>query len=472
MIHLSNLKSEAAFMIKVLIVDDDQLVRKGLMFAMPWSDFDMKVVGEANNGKKALEFLENETVNLIITDLNMPVMSGIEFMRTARKLYPKISIAVLTLHQDFESIQEALRLGAIDFITKVELESEKFNLVLERIYSRINKEQKEDAHPTNNAYFKTDAGFALLFEKEQQSGSCMQHIQDSHKLQIQQIDQSLWFCIPNHGTALEEIREELSQKVDGSMLEVNGIKDRFCNHVYRLLLNYRDRLYFYEYTNHKGILIKSIEDIEKESRHEQKNKGTVKKNLFSYKWVYEDEQLADVLAEMERLQLSSEEWNNLILEMMDKWKEKYPFIKIDFIEPIAFSKWNDVKSLLKNFRDVVKVTAGNRYAVEVVNSILRGLRLIQDKLNENLTADEIAKSVNMSKSYFHKCFKDIVGKSFNQYVRESRIEKAKLIIEQSNEPIQIIAEKIGYLDEKYFSKVFREQTGFLPSEYRKRHRKG
>ena len=132
-------------MIDVLIVDDDQLVRKGLMLAMPWDRFDMRIVGEAGNGEKALEFLSENHVDLLITDLAMPVMSGIELIRTTRKLYPDLPIAVLTLHQDFEYIQEALRLGAIDYIAKVQLEKERFEEVLGRIHDRIQADRRNDS---------------------------------------------------------------------------------------------------------------------------------------------------------------------------------------------------------------------------------------------------------------------------------------------------------------------------------------
>lgn len=78
-------------MIKVLIVDDDKLVRKGISSAMPWNEFNMEVVGEASNGAKALDFLETQPVDLMLTDLAMPVMSGIELMRTARQLLSRTS---------------------------------------------------------------------------------------------------------------------------------------------------------------------------------------------------------------------------------------------------------------------------------------------------------------------------------------------------------------------------------------------
>src|SRR5690606_32803069 len=120
-------------MIRVLIVDDEKIVRKGIATFMPWQDYGMVVVGEANNGEKALQFMENNEIDLLLTDLSMPVMSGIELMREVRQKYPNVQIVVLTLHQTFEYAQEALRLGAIDYISKTQLEQEQFEDVLERI---------------------------------------------------------------------------------------------------------------------------------------------------------------------------------------------------------------------------------------------------------------------------------------------------------------------------------------------------
>lgn len=99
-----------------------------------------------------MEFLESNRVDLLLTDLAMPVMSGIELIKKVRKEFSHIYTVVLTLHQDFEYIQEALRLGAIDYIAKVQLEKERFEEVLERIYNRIMQEQKRD--PNANELFQ------------------------------------------------------------------------------------------------------------------------------------------------------------------------------------------------------------------------------------------------------------------------------------------------------------------------------
>ncbi|WP_320967309.1 response regulator [Hungatella sp.] len=109
---------------KVLIVDDDKLTRKGLIASMPWDKYEMEIVGEAGNGVAALEFLMENQTDLVLCDLEMPLMSGLELIQKVQILYPHIKFAVLTVHSDFGYIQQALRLGAIDYIAKVLIEQE------------------------------------------------------------------------------------------------------------------------------------------------------------------------------------------------------------------------------------------------------------------------------------------------------------------------------------------------------------
>ncbi|MNR32770.1 Bifunctional transcriptional activator/DNA repair enzyme AdaA [compost metagenome] len=73
----------------------------------------------------------------------------------------------------------------------------------------------------------------------------------------------------------------------------------------------------------------------------------------------------------------------------------------------------------------------------------------------------------MSRSYFSRCFRDIAGKTFNDFVREVRVNHAKNMLVQTGKSIGWIATQAGYPNEKYFSKVFRELTGMLPGEFRK-----
>ncbi|WP_168118555.1 response regulator [Paenibacillus sp. HB172176] len=124
-------------MIRVLIVDDDKLARKGLISIMPWSNHDMVVVGEAANGAKALEFMERHEVDLMFVDLSMPVMSGMELLQVARQRFPGLHSVILSFHEEFENVQTAYRMGVLDYISKVRLESEDDEQILTRIQQQI-----------------------------------------------------------------------------------------------------------------------------------------------------------------------------------------------------------------------------------------------------------------------------------------------------------------------------------------------
>jgi two-component system, response regulator YesN len=258
-------------MIKVMVVDDDHLVRKGFITMMPWREHNLEVVGEAGNGKKALEFLENNQVDLLITDLAMPVMSGIDLMRCVKEQYKDIKMVVLTFHQDFELIQEALRLGALDYITKVELEHEQMDEVLRRIVGKM-KEQNIRTRDTK--------------------------------------------------------------------VEIRG-----------------------------------------NSSFAEDDEGP--------------------------------------------------------------------------------------YSTEVKASIWKAVEIIHQEFQTELLLPDIAKRVTMSRSYFSRCFRDIAGKTYNDYIREVRVNHAKVMLRQTGKTIGWIATQAGYPNEKYFSKVFRELTGMLPGEFRK-----
>ncbi|WP_136607684.1 response regulator transcription factor [Paenibacillus dokdonensis] len=130
-------------MIRVLIVDDDKLARKGLISIMPWSNHDMMVVGEAANGAKALEFMETHEVDLMFVDLSMPVMSGMELLQVMRQRFPDLRAVILSFHEEFENVQTAYRMGVLDYISKVRLESEDDEQILKRIRQQMTGERLE-----------------------------------------------------------------------------------------------------------------------------------------------------------------------------------------------------------------------------------------------------------------------------------------------------------------------------------------
>jgi len=144
-------------MIRVLIVDDDKLARKGLISIVPWEDCGMEIVGEAANGEKALEFLQSHEVDLAVVDIAMPIMTGLQFIEKSQQCYPGMHYVVLSFHEDFENVQSALRLGSLDYISKMRLDQQDCVKVFKRAAQIIAglKQEKEEAEKTETVQRET-----------------------------------------------------------------------------------------------------------------------------------------------------------------------------------------------------------------------------------------------------------------------------------------------------------------------------
>lgn len=105
-------------MLKVLIVDDEALVRRGIALGVDWAAMGCVVVGEASNGEEGLAAVERYSPNLIITDVRMPRMDGIEMMNRLRKKGCRAHVIVLTAYSDFSYARSALQFGADDYLLK------------------------------------------------------------------------------------------------------------------------------------------------------------------------------------------------------------------------------------------------------------------------------------------------------------------------------------------------------------------
>ena len=105
-------------MLKVLVVEDEELIRTGIVLAVDWAALDCVVVGEAANGEEGLAAVERYAPTLSITDLKMPKMDGLELLRRLREQGNNAYVIILTAYDSCEYAQSALRLGAVDFLLK------------------------------------------------------------------------------------------------------------------------------------------------------------------------------------------------------------------------------------------------------------------------------------------------------------------------------------------------------------------
>jgi len=109
-------------MIRVLIADDEILVRIGLKTMIPWEENGFELIGEASNGLEALNLVKQQHCDIVLTDIRMPEMDGLQLIEEIKKISPSTKCLILSNHNDFEFVQKALRLGAVDYILKLTME--------------------------------------------------------------------------------------------------------------------------------------------------------------------------------------------------------------------------------------------------------------------------------------------------------------------------------------------------------------
>ncbi|SDM91939.1 helix-turn-helix domain-containing protein [Bacillus sp. OK048] len=130
-------------MYKVILVDDDYHVLEFLDSKIPWGDLGFTVMGLYQDGEQALESMGEEYPDVIITDIGMPIMNGIDLVKNAKNLNLNFHSIILTCHDDFSYVQQALRLNSFDYILKETIDTDSLRDILLKLKEKLDK-QKED----------------------------------------------------------------------------------------------------------------------------------------------------------------------------------------------------------------------------------------------------------------------------------------------------------------------------------------
>jgi two-component system response regulator YesN len=135
-------------MLKVLIVEDEMIVRVGIKSMIPWAELGCELIDEAANGLQALQMIRSHQPDVVLTDIQMPVMNGIELMKQLKEEYPHIQVIILSCHNDFEYVQQALKLGAVDYILKLSMQPQELQSLLIRVRDTKLKVKEEERSET------------------------------------------------------------------------------------------------------------------------------------------------------------------------------------------------------------------------------------------------------------------------------------------------------------------------------------
>lgn len=458
-------------MIKAVVVDDEKLVRKGFISMMNWEAFGMVIVGEAADGPSALELLSCTEVDLLFVDITMPGMSGLELIRQVRQQFPRIRPVVLTCHHEFDYIQEALRLGAIDYIVKTLLELENADDTIRRIAERLRWE--ESVRPS---VFQDDvrnampASRALVFrplarEAEQSELFSLTAVRSNPFLQ----SDGLCMVPLVHPLQPAELARELPRvsSLRWQTISISGLGDRTVKEVQEALTAYLDCALFYRMDQAYPPALEYSAVLEcarpQASSHWQEP-------FWDLKWVFCLQDWNSLVRSIEASHPPETEIAAFAQKLCQDWRGLLPSHtdSAQLEEAMSSNKaWLQWKSWLRRFADCAQRRMVElAFSKEVMLALIGAMDFLRKHSCEKINQADVADHVKMSRSYFSQCFSRFAGEPFNVVLRNLRMDHAKAFLLESDTPVYEIAMSVGFEDDKYFSKLFRELVGKYPTEFR------
>lgn len=117
---------------RLLIVDDENELRNAMIDLIPWEQYGYNVIGAVENGEQAVDLLEQHPIDLLITDLIMPKMDGLQLIQQAKRIQPTLHILILSNYSEFDYVKQALQLGASDYLLKASFSEKEIAPLLTR----------------------------------------------------------------------------------------------------------------------------------------------------------------------------------------------------------------------------------------------------------------------------------------------------------------------------------------------------
>lgn len=337
-------------MLKILIVDDDPLTRKGIQVLMPWEKHHMKIVGECSNGKDALTFLEQTMVDLVLVDIDMPVMDGITFMKTAAKLYPELNYVVLTVHTEFDYIQNVLRLGAMDYIAKTQFDKENFDEILNRIHTGIIHKRASFSGSGDLKWKETQILYPSIFALVSAEVESDNHVFEfwernglSGKKDIYELMGGVWVFIAENNSFVFPDSFSLFM-----LLRIWDVSEMTYAQLGKLLRRFMKDSFFYEYQPVCLVHdIQAYELCEKGPTADAKTVAQTREALLALKWVYERSAFDEMLIALKSRRLKKPTLTHWLLEMEGAWNFSFSRLTGETISlPPVFHCWMEVENWL------------------------------------------------------------------------------------------------------------------------------
>lgn len=495
-------------MIRVLLVEDEPPVMRMFKTLLENHNQNFVVVATAINGKRALEVLENENIDVVFADIKMPVMDGLQLASEIQKQYPNIYTILVSGYQDFEYAHKALQYRVFDYLLKP-VSKDSLGILLDKLEVAVNAFKKENKRknvmkainedvPSQEAGANADCiallicagAFPLSSDDSMLPSRAFWDNVDIEAV-IEKILNSSQSLVFNGKTSSEKVVViEMGNIDDGLILteklyillneigslpitiasldhliSINGISDAL-----RVL---RQRLY-------SGICLcrPTLLITEKSASSKNKAVDTVALSQGIVTSVNKQDKelikksLIDAfgkLYETETTQLEAVSFlkglTSLILSEPDPFDQALLALHIEIED--AISNAVDFNSLSDDLASIFLGIKSNSIKPDAVPTLIQN---VEDYLKKNysspITNTVLSHEFGFVPSYLSKLFKAYMGLSPAEYLTHYRIDKAKKLMKaQPDLMMKEIASLVGINDQYYFSKLFKKETGQWPTEF-------
>lgn len=501
-------------MVKILLVDDEREEREGIAYLIKKYGYPL-AISQAQNGKKALEYMESHPVDILFTDVKMPMMNGLELAREVNKSYPDTRIIIFSAYGEFDYAKQALEANAVNYLLKP-IEIDEFRKVMEDLLSSIEEEKnqreerrQEDWQNRQNVLYKILTGAHLKTEERERASQDL--FAEGMSFRIAHVEFMDNFFESREEIFLNFVRMYLGEKTE----YINLFQNESC-------LFIREKKYM-EREFLEGQLLKlsrdveafasegmfvtvsrtvsSMEELEKEVNAIQ----DIQRDFFGFEqmivWTrtrrVQEYYSGDVEAIRKQLMqaidanrpelikrftdqlidtisannmMSKLYVQNIFYTVIGAIYDKNPNLRREQIlnsSDILFRSKNP-KDILgffrKNIYEMLEETG--QESMDDSGIIQKIRNLVEKEYMRDVSLSYVAEKVNLAPAYVSYVFKKETGKTLIKYITEIKMEKAKLLLEEGSMRVGEIARACGYENQSYFNRAFKNYYGLTPKQFR------
>lgn len=500
-------------MIKILLVDDEILAIEYLKSLVEWEQYGYQIVGQAMNGYQALEIFKEERPDIIISDIKMPGMDGLELTKNLKQSNTRVKIILVSAYKDFEYAQKGFEYGVQNYLLKHELCEEKILQELDKV-SQILEEEKvkekitkqhfakqliqDDGNKINiqnigNRFFlmminKRDIfldGKWLEMDWEAREKADMREIlelSDENIFYLTELELTsrtfvvLYGIDGIHSKGL--IEEKIRKKAESVVLWLNHHTITTFNVLYskeitkkEIATTFRNMSKWIRnmifYTKNNSISVEELllyQDQIKISWHEWET--DIKQALYDENQKVEDK--IQFVFEWFRMQLGTKGLLRELCYFLEKLKQE-----IEEKEVIVCYENTSINHTIFDIEAYYKRCFG--YLQEQImqkenenysKQIQEILHYIRKNYSQEISLESLGEAFHMNGVYLGQIFKQEVGMTFLKYLTNYRVKIAKELLTKENLNISEVSIRVGYKTSQYFSRIFLKAEGIKPQEYK------